>query len=126
MTTPILWSWDDPECEEVECPQCADMCAFKTDTLPSLHYKFHKAAVSAANLEAIHLADKDFGTGCSLSWEDLFLHHFAILYHISIEELINNALSDYQTECYRKSYDTDTFCGYHAEERPDLVVTVHP
>jgi hypothetical protein len=124
---PILWSWSDPDCEEELCPLCADIYEFKTETLPNLHYKIHKEAVKQANVQAMCLAETDYQTGCSLSWEDLFLHHFAVLYHTTVEELTNIAISDFQEACYAKVYDTDTFCSYHEESRTRHVgITVDP
>jgi hypothetical protein len=124
---PVLWSWGDPDCEEDSCPQCADIFEFKTETLPNLHYKIHKEAVKHANAHAMCLAETDYRTGCSLSWEDLFLHHFALLYRATVEELSDKALADFQQACYLKTYDTDTFCTYHQECRAQHVgITVSP
>lgn len=101
------------EDDDKPCVQCEDNAHFRRVGWRVHAMEWHEKAVQEANEHAKIWADSDEGN-CSLSWTDLWLHHFQVRYQSAYQKLREKAMSDYEDECYKKSY-RGTICSYHAE-----------
>ena len=106
--------------EEGLCPQCEDNEWFLRIGIHEHRARLHEEAVKEANETAKTLADSDSAAGgLSLSWQDLWLCHFAKAYAAAFQRKNKELNDEYQTNCYKKPYgDSECdICCYHSEFR---------
>ena len=102
------------------CPQCDDNYAYEhSGGIEKEKEKIHAEAMKKATEQANIKADADASKGCSLSWTELWLHHFSKAYLIASAEIRMRSIMEEQTRCYKKDYGDRNkhICSYHGEFR---------
>ena len=102
------------------CPQCEDNYDYEhSGGIEKEREKIHAEAMKRATEQANIKADADASKGCSLSWTELWLHHFSKLYLAAFAEIRMRYIMEEQSRCYKKDYgDRNKYvCCYHGEFR---------
>jgi hypothetical protein len=105
--------------EDTCCPQCSDNAWFARIGFKEHLGRIHEEAMKEADAHAKTWADSDSMNGCSLGWQKLWVVHFCERYEMLMKKKKEKVLSDYETECYKKSYGEKEvhICSYHGEFR---------
>ena len=96
VTLEYVMNWE-------KCPQCIDNQWFIRVGVNQYRQEMHEQALKKANEDAKTWADSDEGK-CSLSWYELWVHHFTKAYSATFQKIRRDKISEYETECYKKRY----------------------